>query len=65
MKKIARLINENNIRLTIIVGKYDRVIRPENMKQLLRHVKDYKFEVLESGHTGLIHESLHLLTGED
>lgn len=65
MKKIGRLINDNNIRLTMIVGKYDRVIRPENMKQLLKHVKDYRLEVLESGHTGLIQESLYLLMGED
>jgi len=61
MKKIGRLINDNDIRLTMIVGKYDKVIRPENMRPLLRYVKDYHLEVLESGHTGLIAESLHLL----
>ncbi|HEY9489583.1 MAG TPA: alpha/beta hydrolase, partial [Chryseosolibacter sp.] len=61
MKKIARLINDNNIRLTMIVGKYDKVIRPENMHRLLKHVKDYRLEVLESGHTGLIRESLSIL----
>ena len=61
MKGIARLINENDIRLTMIVGKYDKVIRPENMQRLLRHVRDYRLEVLESGHTGLIHESLRYL----
>jgi len=65
LKKIGALINENNIRLTMIVGKYDKVIRPENMQQLLKHVHDYKLEVLESGHTGLIHESLYLLMGEE
>lgn len=64
MKEIARLINDNGIRLTMVVGKYDKVIRPENMHRLLRHVKDYKLEVLESGHTGLIGESLHLLMDE-
>lgn len=65
LKKIARLINDNPIRLTMIVGKYDKVIRPENMHRLLRHVKDYRLEVLESGHTGLIGESLHLLMKDD
>jgi hypothetical protein len=61
LKKIAKLINENNIQLTMIVGKYDKVIRPENMHRLLKHVRHYKLEVLESGHTGLILESLYLL----
>jgi pimeloyl-ACP methyl ester carboxylesterase len=61
LKNIAALINDNNIRLTMIVGKYDKVIRPENMQRLLKHVRDYKIEILESGHTGLIAESLHLL----
>lgn len=58
VKKIARLINENNIALTMIVGKYDKVIRPQNMHRLLKHVRHFNLEVLESGHTGLIRESL-------
>ena len=61
LKRIGDLINKNNIHLTMIVGKYDKVIRPENMQRLLRHVKKHKLEILESGHTGLIGESLHLL----
>ena len=65
LRKIAKLINDNNIRLTMIVGKYDKVIRPENMDRLLRHVRNYKLEILESGHTGLIHESLWFLTREE
>lgn len=65
LKKVARLVNDNNIRLTMIVGKYDKVIRPENMSRLLKHVRNYKLEVLESGHTGLIHESLWFLTRDE
>ena len=61
IRTIARIINDNNIQLTMIVGKYDKVIRPENMQRLLKHVKDHRLEVLESGHTGLIHESLRFL----
>jgi pimeloyl-ACP methyl ester carboxylesterase len=65
LKTIARLINKNNIQLTVVVGKYDKVIKPENMRGLLKHVGKYRFETLESGHTGLIHESLHLLMDEN
>ncbi|MEX1240554.1 MAG: alpha/beta hydrolase [Cyclobacteriaceae bacterium] len=61
LKKIGAIINQNNIQLTMIVGKYDKVIRPENMQRLLKHVHHYKLEILESGHTALIAESLHLL----
>ena len=61
LKVVAQIINENDVRITMIVGKYDKVIKPENMNLLLRHVKDYKLEVLEAGHTGLIYESLKFL----
>jgi pimeloyl-ACP methyl ester carboxylesterase len=65
LEKIGNLINDHNIQLTMIVGKYDKVIRAENMNRLLRFVKNYRFEITESGHTGLIRESLHLLMKED
>jgi len=65
LKKIGRLVNENKIRLTMVVGKYDKVIPPKNMHLLLKHVRDYRLEVLESGHTGLMQESLHLFTREE
>ena len=64
LKKIGDLINKNGIRLTMVAGKYDKVIRPENMNRLLKHVRDYRLEILESGHTALIQESLSLLMEE-
>ena len=61
MKGIAQLINANNIRLTIITGKYDKVIKPENMQALLKYVPKANFHILEAGHSGLILESLSYL----
>ncbi len=61
LKRIGGLINDNKIELIMIVGKYDKVIRPDNMRRLLKHVRHYRLEILESGHTGLVGESLHLL----
>jgi pimeloyl-ACP methyl ester carboxylesterase len=55
---IAGLINHHRIKLTLIVGKYDKVIAPENMNRLLKKIPTCRFEVLESGHTGLINQSL-------
>ena len=61
LKKIGRVINDNDIRLTLIAGKYDKVIRAEKMDRLLKHVRHHRLEILESGHTGLITAGLHLL----
>ncbi len=58
LNHLAYLINSNTIKLTLITGKYDKVITPKNMKHLLKKIKEYRFEVLESGHTGLINQSL-------
>jgi pimeloyl-ACP methyl ester carboxylesterase len=51
---IAKLINDHSIALTVVVGKYDKVIRPENMNKLLRHIPRHRLIVLEVGHNNLI-----------
>jgi pimeloyl-ACP methyl ester carboxylesterase len=61
LKEIAAIINDDSISLHIITGRYDKVIEPKNMQALLKHVKTHQFEVLESGHSGLIYESLPFL----
>jgi len=61
MKTIASLINTHRIPLTILTGKYDKVIRSENMNRLLRHLTDYRHEILETGHNGLIGKSIPFL----
>jgi pimeloyl-ACP methyl ester carboxylesterase len=58
MKSIARLINQHKVNAVIIVGEYDRVIEPKNMTRFLQHLDRYRFEVLPSGHSGLIYQSL-------
>lgn len=51
---IARLINDHNISLTVVVGQYDQVIKPKSMERLLKKVHRYIFETPEVGHTGLL-----------
>ncbi len=65
LKKIGTLINRHDIQLTMLFGKYDKVIRPENMNRLLKHVHHYRLEIIECGHTELVSESLPFLSGED
>lgn len=61
LKQVASLINTHQIKLTIVTGKHDDVIPAQGMRRLLEHVKDYRHEVIEAGHLGLISRSLHLL----
>jgi pimeloyl-ACP methyl ester carboxylesterase len=61
LKKIARIINANDIRTVIVVGKHDKVIRPEAIKHLSTRLKNCRVEVLDTGHTGLINQSAEIL----
>jgi pimeloyl-ACP methyl ester carboxylesterase len=58
IKRIASILNTNKIPMVIIVGQYDNVIRPENMKRFLSIVNDAKLEIVDSGHSGLIYKSI-------
>jgi pimeloyl-ACP methyl ester carboxylesterase len=57
LRKLARLIISNNIKLMLIVGRYDKVIRPDNMKRFLSYLRKYSFNILEAGHTGLLEQA--------
>lgn len=58
MKKIAELIHTHEVSLTILVGKYDKVIQPKRMTRLLKHLKHYTLEVTEAGHNHLINSTI-------
>lgn len=60
-KTIAEIINRHKILLTLIVGRYDKVITVTNMNRLLKKLRNYRLEILETGHNGLIRESLRIL----
>jgi pimeloyl-ACP methyl ester carboxylesterase len=61
MSAIANLINSNKIKVTVIVGKYDKIITTKNMHHLLRKLDNSTFEILETGHNGVIQESIKVL----
>jgi pimeloyl-ACP methyl ester carboxylesterase len=61
-QQMAQLINSHSIKLTLITGRYDKIITPENMNRLLHFVKDYQLEILETGHNGVIPESIPIIT---
>jgi pimeloyl-ACP methyl ester carboxylesterase len=61
MKHIAGLIKSHAIKLTMVVGKHDKIITTQNMQQLLRHLHDYQLEILDTGHSGVIAGSIPIL----
>jgi pimeloyl-ACP methyl ester carboxylesterase len=54
LKELARLMNEYDIEPVIIVGKYDKVIKPENVKKFTSLLNKCRFEIVEAGHSGLL-----------
>jgi pimeloyl-ACP methyl ester carboxylesterase len=54
MKKIASVINKQNINTIFIAGKYDKVIKAENLSRLSRHLNTHKTLIVESGHSHLV-----------
>jgi pimeloyl-ACP methyl ester carboxylesterase len=59
--KITALINTHRIRATVITGRYDKVILPDNMKRFVDRIPGCQFEILDCGHSGLIYESLRFI----
>jgi pimeloyl-ACP methyl ester carboxylesterase len=51
---LAVLINRYKIPLTLVVGQYDKIIKPKNMERFISKLDDYTFDTPEAGHTGLI-----------
>ncbi len=51
---LAKLINDHYISVTMITGKYDKVIQTRNMDRLVKKLNKPQIEVLEAGHNSLV-----------
>lgn len=60
--RIANLINSHEISTTVILGKHDKVIEPKNIEPFLKKIRNYRLEILDSGHSGIINQSLPFFT---
>ena len=58
---IASLINSHKVNLHVIVGRFDKIITAKNMVLLLKRVPHHHFQILETGHNGLIEKSVESL----
>jgi len=61
LDSIASLINSNKIDLYVFVGRFDKIITAKNIELLLHRVPDHHFQILETGHNGLIEKSIEML----
>ncbi|EMR02787.1 alpha/beta fold hydrolase [Cesiribacter andamanensis] len=64
MRRIADLLVEQQIALEMYLGRYDRIMTPQGMQSLLRHLPHYRLEVLNTGHNGLIEAVARLIEEE-
>ena len=55
---LATLVNQHTIPVTIIVGKYDKVITPASMNKFVERLHQPRFIVIETGHNFLTHPEL-------
>lgn len=54
LQHITGLINQYKIPVILVVGRFDKVISPNDMQRFVKQVRHCIFETPETGHTGLI-----------
>lgn len=54
LDKLAKLLNDHCIPVTMVTGRYDKVILSRNMNRFTEKLNHPQVEVLESGHNGLV-----------
>ena len=60
-KGLAALFNTHRTPLTIILGKYDHVIRPDDLNDFVERLDNVRKEIVVTGHHGLIESSARFL----
>ncbi|MBS1507851.1 MAG: alpha/beta hydrolase [Bacteroidetes bacterium] len=61
IKTIANVIIKNKIDITILVGKYDKIVSANDMTPMLKRVAHCTFHILETGHNGVVEKALEFL----
>jgi pimeloyl-ACP methyl ester carboxylesterase len=54
LQHLSKLINENNIYVTLIAGKKDAVIKAKDTSGFVQKLKNGKVEILNTGHHGIL-----------
>ncbi len=56
--EIASRMDKHRITPWVFIGKFDKIITAENMHTLLSRLSDYKLHIIDTGHNGLIAQSV-------
>ncbi|HPM32324.1 MAG TPA: alpha/beta hydrolase [Chryseolinea sp.] len=56
LSKLAKLLNDHHIPVTMVTGRYDKVILTRNMNHFLEKLANPHIAVLDSGHNSLLNE---------
>lgn len=60
--KIIRIVNAGSVPMNVVLGKGDRIIRPDNIKGKLYKIRSKKILVLNCGHEELIKKMIDSLS---
>jgi len=63
-KNLAALLNKHQTPLTIILGKYDHVIRPEQLDNFVNRLHNVRKELIATGHQGVIERAGEIIISE-
>jgi len=55
-RKLIRLLNENNIPVTIVIGQQDRVITSKSVKGFVGKILRGNFKVIDTGHSAFLRD---------
>lgn len=61
MRGVSAIINRHGIRVTVIAGRYDRIVAPHSLKGPLKRLKNISFHVVGTGHNDLVTAAIPFL----
>ena len=61
MREISEMLNKSGIPVTVIMGKYDRIVPPHWIERPLNRLQNMNFCVVDSGHNDLITAAIPFL----
>jgi pimeloyl-ACP methyl ester carboxylesterase len=61
LNKIASILNDHRTPLTLIIGKYDKIITAKNMEPFVKKLHTVRFEIIDAGHNDLIAKAIEKL----
>ncbi len=64
IEKVTECLNKNNNQVTVYLGKFDRIIKPETVLAFTSKLKNCKVHQLNSGHNNLLDEVSNVLYKE-